>query len=432
MNEIEREISAQITALSAQACVWVAFSGGLDSTVLLHALSVLGVKCHAVHVNHGLSINADNWQRQCSVFASQREIAFTAVKVIVLAEGCGIEEAARVARYNAIENLLAPSDVLLTGHHRDDQIETFFLRLMRGAGLRGLGAMRRTRSLSQAILVRPLLNISRQSLHEYALQQGLTWIEDESNLDTHYDRNLLRQTFVPQLKARWPQVEKNVETTVQHLQAAEDLLQEYAAADLALCESRQERLGSSIALNPMQTFSKERSSHILRSWLASLGYKLPDTARMVELHKLIAAKDDAAPLLNIGNYSLCRFQQRLYCLPRTAIETECTPHTWNPIEPLHAADGSELRFTAASDNMPVFEVAYRQGGERCKPVGRGHSQTLKKLLQEYGLEPWLRAKVPLIYYQGNLIAVGDLWLCEAGEVVEGHFEWGYFERSYSE
>lgn len=427
MNDIEKQISTQLTTLSPLGAVWVAYSGGLDSTVLLHALTILGVQCKAIHINHGLSINADIWQRQCSVFAAAREVPFTAIKVDVAVEGNGVEAAARSARYAAIAQNLAAGDVLLTGHHRDDQIETFFLRLLRGAGLRGLGAMRPTRSLGEAMLARPILSVSRQALYEYAQQHELTWVEDESNLNTQYDRNLLRHTFVPQLKARWPQAEKTLQNTVQHLQAAEDLLQEYGSNDLALCDLKKEKLGHSIALEPLQAFSPTRTAHVLRCWITGLGHRLPDTARMTELEKLIAAKDDASPLLNVDTYSLCRFQQRLYCLPRAVLESKPSAAMWNSIEPLQAEDGSELRFISTGAQVPLFKVTYRQGGERCKPIGRSHSQALKKLFQERNIEPWLRAKVPLIYYGDALVAVGDYWLCETGSgtVISGTFEWHF-------
>lgn len=436
MSTVEDQILKVVSSLPQNVRLWVGFSGGLDSTVLLHALAKMNILCTALHVNHGLSINADIWQHQCRQFAQQREVPFECFSVTVEAQGQGMEAAARSARYDVVESKLGVGDVFLTGHHRDDQVETFFLRLMRGAGLRGLCAMRQERRLGRGRLVRPLLGLSKVQLQQYAREQALSWVEDESNQDTLFDRNYLRHSVMPLLATRWSQAHSATLSAVEHLQAAEDLLEEYGALDLKACNPQSEKWGWSIELGPMEGWSQRRVNHVVRHWLLSNGYKTPDAAQMVEVQKVIAARQDAKPMLHLGGsasaggageYSLARFKTRLYCLPSGKAPQPIAAGSeivWNPRNPLRFNDGSELR--CRGSNLPSqLHVKSRCGGERCKPQGRQHSQSLKKLFQEYDVPPWFRDRAPLIYSDNELVAVADFWLCQRSEggVLACQFQW---------
>lgn len=406
---------------------YVGFSGGLDSTVLLHALCSLQlpVAIQALHVNHQISPHANTWQMQCEAFCQSLNIAFVVEKVIVKNSGRGIEDAARTARYAVFDKYLSANDVLLTAHHADDQTETLLLRLMRGTGPRGLAAMAKTRALGDGILHRPLLHFSRAELEAYAQLHQLAWVDDESNSDTHYDRNFLRAHIMPLLQSRWPQFKQKWQQTTELCAHNEELLAEIAVQDLAALELREARLGSSILLVEFLSLSKVRQQNVLRYWLRLKGFTIPEQQHWQQLYQqLDNPRADSEMDVSWGNVSLRSYQQRLYGLPldfftqRTSLQTttfllhECSRKILLPWGCLTLdLVGSHAGFHRIKNLPSELRVAYREGGERCRPAGRHHSQTLKRLLQEYGVEPWLRDKIPLVYCGDELIAVGDLWVC---------------------
>ncbi len=388
---------------------WVGFSGGLDSTVLLHSLAELKlpIALRALHINHQISPNALSWQHQCAQFCQQMGVPFFAEKVQVESTGKGIEDAARAARYQIFEQYVGADDCLFTGHHSNDQVETLLLRLMRGTGLRGLAAIAGERFLySNGKLVRPLLHFSRAELEAYARAQKLCWVEDESNQDDHYDRNFLRNQVIPLLQARWPAFMRKWQQTADLCARQEGLLEEFAHLDLQQAGPCKERVGQSIDLLWVKSLSSARRQNLLRYWLRQMGCDLPEIAHLQQLeHQLFNARVDASIEVSWGGYSLRPYQTRLFLvpciLPLMALE----------LVPLLAAENnSSTQFLRA--NLPDLHIRYRSGGERCKPAHRQHSQTLKKLLQEYLLEPWLRNSVPLLFSGDQLVAVGDLWICE--------------------
>lgn len=391
---------------------WIGFSGGLDSTVLLHALAQLNlpVTLCALHINHQISPNANFWQQQCEQLCKQLTISFHAENVSVKNTGKGIEDAARVARYRVFEQYVGVNDYLFTAHHGNDQAETLLLRLMRGTGPRGLAAIAAERRLnSGGRLIRPLLHFSRAELEHYAHAHQLHWIDDESNGDDHYDRNFLRNQVMPLLQARWPVFIRKWQQTADLCAQQESLLQEFAQQDLEKSCPRAERVGQSVDLVWLKSLSVARRQNLLRYWLRSLHCELPEIMHWQQLEdQLFNARIDANVNVSWGKYSLQPYQDRLFLLP-----------TELPVLQLQMADvtATEIK-TGTTDAkylraaLPDLDIRYRTGGERCRPAGRNHSQTLKKLLQEYRLEPWLRDAVPLVYSEGDLVAVGDLWICE--------------------
>lgn len=407
---------------------WIALSGGLDSMVLLHAMASLklAMPVMAVHVNHQISSNADSWQQHCALFCESLQIPFYAEKVAVIRAGRGLEDAAREARLGVFERNLQPGDVLLTAHHADDQAETLFLRLMRGAGPRGLAAMARLRALGAGQLCRPLLAFSRAELRAYAEAQHLSWVEDESNLDSQYDRNFIRHKAVPILQERWPQLSRRLQQTAELCALSEELLTELAAEDLAAADVRAERAGQSMSLAVLQQWSIARRHNLLRHWLREQGLDLPEQSHLAQFEQqIMAGREDAEVNLTWGKLALHRYRERLYLLPRSndAVEAQ-EPCRFGllkvPCQISLGQAGSLIfeYFNQVPDgsclqvNLPSLSLRWRKGGERCQPAGRSHSQTLKKLLQEYGLEPWWRDQLPLVFSGDTLVAAGDLWICK--------------------
>ena len=220
-------------------CLWIGISGGIDSIVLLHwaiknrsQLGNNGIELRAVHVNHQISSNSQKWQQHVEMVCAKWDVSLSVQSVTVDIIGQGLEQAARTARYKVFDQLLGEGDVLALAHHQEDQAETFLLRLLRGAGIHGLGAIPDNRPLGSANLWRPLLTIPKQLIIDYAKCNKLAWVEDESNRDIQYDRNFLRQKLLPLLRERWPQASKKIAQASEHAREAQALLDEYAAHDL--------------------------------------------------------------------------------------------------------------------------------------------------------------------------------------------------------
>lgn len=402
----------------AMACEWVvAFSGGLDSTVLLHLLAQLPLpqSVRAVHINHQLSPNASVWADHCRQFAASLNMPLSVYPVSVNSAGHGLEQAAREARYQILKTHLSPGALLLTAHHLQDQTETLLQRLARGSGWQGLSAMTPLRRLGAGWLGRPLLKFERSELLAYAQHHGLSWVEDESNQSEHFDRNYLRRTVIPMFTQRWPQFDQSVARCAGLLQEADQLLQAYAEEDLAMVDVRAERVGYSCSLEPFSVWSNARRNHVMRTLVLKLGYQTPSQRQLDLLWQVLQAAADRQPRLRWGELEVRRFQQRVYFLPAQfdQVTARGGSNLWDLSNPVTLPDGSCLRATINEQGLRAdraYKVTRRSGAQRSHPHGRQHSQTLKKLLQTHGLEPWLRDRVPLIFDGPHLAAVGDLWV----------------------
>jgi tRNA(Ile)-lysidine synthase len=422
-----------ISTLPASSRYWVAYSGGMDSQVLLHALSVLtprlDVSLQAIHVHHGLQDEADQWSEQCATFCRERQIPFSIVAVgAAPAKGESPEAAARDARYRALSEQMETGDMLFTAHHQDDQAETVLLQLLRGSGPSGLAAMTGLMEFAPGYLARPLLEFSRDQLAAYAREQGLTWVEDASNRDTAFDRNFLRQRVMPVLKERWPALGRTFSRSARHCGEAQQLI------DAAAQETLRGLLdgdGGSLDISGLATFSPARGRALLRAWIRSQGYTLPDTARLDRvLAEVVPAGEDRNPMIHWPGVELRRFRGRLYLRSPQPDLDPALILDWDGKSPLELPAGlgrlhPERGLGGISSKQwaagPI-QIRFRIGGERCRPEGRGKSKELKKLLQEFDIPPWERERIPLITIDSRLAAVGDLLLCEpftAGEGEQG-------------
>ena len=392
----------------------IAYSGGLDSHVLLHLLASLRGQLDipellAVHVNHQLQPQADGWQQHCADVCAGLDIPQAAHKVSVPA-GASVEQAARQQRYQVFESLLQPGDVLMMAHHADDQAETLLYRLCRGAGVTGLAGMPASRALGQGQLLRPLLAETRQQLEAYAQQHGLVWVDDPSNQDVSFDRNYLRQQVLPLLTARWPQAVKTLQRASSHLAQTQHLLAELAALDLAAAETGCDgeqwlNLGSISALSPA------RQSNLLRHWLQDFSVVL-SSYQQAQLEQQLQAQADACPALVVGEFCLRRYRQRLY-LTSARLPEPFRPFNWRTTS---ACDVPGFGTLVVSRPVDIeLQVRPRSGGELIQLAGEPHHRRLKTLLQTSAVPPWRRASLPLIYYQEQLLAVAPCWRCQAAD-----------------
>ncbi|OZI14230.1 tRNA lysidine(34) synthetase TilS [Sodalis-like symbiont of Philaenus spumarius] len=314
VQALRRHVAARVAPYRA---LLLAFSGGLDSTVLLDALAALcdgdgAPTLRAVHVHHALSRHADEWVAHCAQECRRRDVAFTTVHVVVDATSEGIEAVARGARYGALAAALTQDEVLLTAQHQDDQAETLLLALKRGSGPAGLAAMAADAPYLGHRLVRPLLDFSRGKLEAYAQACGLHWIEDDSNTDLRFDRNFLRLRILPPLRQRWPQFANAVTRSAQLCAEQEQLLDELLAETLADVIAPD----GSLRLTALTTMSESKRAALLRRWLASLGVRMPARAQLVHLWQEVAlSRRDAVAQLKLDGRLVRRFRDRLYVVP---------------------------------------------------------------------------------------------------------------------
>lgn len=396
----------------------VGLSGGVDSVVLLHALKSLATSTPitAIHVNHGLSPNAAQWQSHCESLCQQWDIPLKIENVDVENQGKGLEDAARNVRYQVLSKHMNQGDVLLLGHHQDDQAETLLFRLMRGAGPYGLSAMDECRAFSKGYIARPFLSTSKTDLVDYAQQHDLNWIEDESNQSTDFDRNYLRNEVMPLLETRWPNFAKRWQQTAVACQQADQMSHDLSLLDMDRCDEQRERWGYSLCFASLALLPRYRRHNLLRNWVRSRGFAIMEFKHLQEAEKQFFQAAVSGAEVAWSGTALRLYGDRLFLTGISRVEWPQESIDWSPTETLTLPDGSIISGKPAGKGAGLktnkqYQIRWREGGERCQPVERARSQTLKKLLQEYGLEPWMRDRVPLIYCGEELAAVGDLWVC---------------------
>lgn len=435
--------SARTHATSSPMSVAVAYSGGLDSAVLL-ALVVAYARSrslivHAFHVHHGISVNADAWVAHCEQFCDQLGVPLQVRRVVLDSNGRGIEEAARIARYAALGEMAAISkiDLLLSAHHQDDQAETVLLQLLRGAGMPGLSGMPvlqvRPDLMGCTIpMARPLLGISRTELETLARKSGLKHVEDESNTELRYRRNALRHAVLPALGNQFPGWREAIGRTARHAQAAQSLLDDLARIDLQSCGTRSadpadKPLGLSretmpaLALNGLRQLSGERCSNLLRFWLASQQVRLPAALRMEQIcRQMLDAAPDQHPFFDLGVVTLRRISGRLVLLPRSGdVPIDRIDLRWQGEAVIELPQWhGRLRFSPslgaaiAEDKLraSLLSLGPREGRERLKLAPDRPSRSLKNLYQESAIPAWRRPWLPLLQMDGELLMAAGLGL----------------------
>ena len=434
-NHVNSFLKQTLDANYKSASRWiVGFSGGVDSCVLLHLLAALRleypkIEIVALHINHQINPDSQHWQEKCQAIAQALSVPFISHTVNVDNQNNrGLEDAARQARYQAFEQTLKPGDVLFLAHHQDDQAETLLFRLLRGAGPTGLAAMLPVSCDRNYLLARPLLAVGRDEILQYAEANKLTWVDDPSNEETRFDRNYLRHEVMAKIRSRWPQASANIARSAQLIQQANQLLElSYQPIYANICESEQHTLD----LAQLNLLDEHAQKYILRMWINKNGTPYPSEIMLDRIVKeVIHAKIDAQPVVQFGQWQVRRYDGRLYLMGRLADFNNNKVMSWSMSEELKIAGlgmlcakekrGEGLRL--ASQGRQV-KVKFRAGGETCRPHGKGKSQSLKKLMQEYRILPWLRDRTPLVYYDEELVAVIGGWICEGYQVAED--EMGY-------
>ena len=398
----------------------VALSGGLDSTVLAHALAATrerhGRALLAIHVDHRLHPESGRWSGYCRDLAGRLGIEFVAETVSVdTGSGSGLEAAAREARYAALARHVRVTDWLLSAHHRNDQAETLLLNLMRGSGPAGLAGIGGLNPLGAGWLARPLIDVPREDLEAYAAAERLRWLDDPSNEDLRFDRNYLRHEVLPAMERRWPGVIERIARSADLAGEAASMLDDLAAIDLQGAGNRATR----IEVAGVLSLPAARQRNLLRYAIRHAGLPLPGAARLATvIDSVLHAREDAQPLVAWHGAELRRYRGRLYLLP--PLDPAAGPQAAQPLAgapvdlgpgmgALRLGPGSPRGLSDATVGRGL-SVRTRAGGEEIKPAGQKHTRKLKKLLQDAGVVPWMRDRLPLVYAGERLVAVADLWV----------------------
>lgn len=424
-----KELSQHTTIAGSPGRYIIALSGGLDSSVLAHALATSkdlhGKKLLAVHVDHQLSQDSGSWVAHCENLAASLDIEFSSVRVSVeRAAAFGPEAAARTARYAAFAEIVESNDWLLSAHHRDDQAETLLLNLLRGSGPAGIAGIPPLRRFHTGWLVRPLLDVSRTDLLDYAESIDLSWIEDPSNEERAFDRNFLRHRVLPAMLDRWPDAGQRLARSAQLARDAAGLLEQLADHDLQAVASSELRL----SVNELRALSVSRQRNVLRRAIQRAGMPpIPASTLHSMVTDLIPARADALPCVCWGGVELRRYRDTLYLLdglPQAQIEVATVSNAADiPLGPKMGV------LTLSRDGRPGLSPALvargltlgtRKGGEEIKPIGHRHTRKLKKLLQEESIVPWMREQLPLLMLGQQLLAVGDIWIAAEATVENGY------------
>lgn len=416
-----QDFCQHLTSLTPTKKFCLAFSGGLDSTVLLHLLTAykqshLGISFRAIHINHGLSINADQWEQTCQKACATLHIPFES-KRIQIHKGAqeSLEALAREQRYRVLQELIKEDEVLLTAHHQNDQAETLLLQLFRGCGPNGLAAMPEISGFGKSRLLRPLLSYSKEAITSFAMQHNLVWLDDESNQNTNFDRNFIRHELMPLIKKHWPGVVSNIARTTRHCAAAKQFITENIQK---IYDEIYDAATKSLVIGPLLQHDTVTQTYVIRHWLQQQQYSVPNTKKLMTIIKQLHCPPDAMPLIHWKDVEVRRYNQFLYALPNLKSHDASTVIPWDLTTDLHLPCGtilSTVNLTAQGlelSNLANVTIRFRQGGERCKLINRNHTHALKKLLQDWRVPPWMRDRIPLLYSDNELKAVIGYAICQ--------------------
>jgi tRNA(Ile)-lysidine synthase len=413
----KRVAEVLLTHVKPQDRAVIGLSGGLDSVVLFDIVATLAgldaFQLSAVHVNHQISPNASTWAQFVVKLCDERGIPCNVV-IVDVNRGCGSVESA--ARYRAFAQQKA--DVLLLAHHLDDQIETMMLRLLRGAGVKGLSAMQQGRSdafdaQSNYKILRPMLSATRHEIEDYAAERGLHWIEDESNSDTRYDRNFLRWRIFPELEKQFPEYREILFRANEHLTEAATLLEDLAQIDIGNIDTQ-----TPLSIELLRGLSSARAKNVLRYYLAQHNISYPSAARLEEtLRQLLSARGDAQLRVCLGAWELRRFKSNIWLVKKPSqlklpLRVQWQGQRHIDLDALGGAISLQethgCGISLAKLKQAEVTIRLRTPGLKIRPDVNRPRRTLKNLLQEAALPPWMRDRLPLMFCAETLVWVPNI------------------------
>jgi tRNA(Ile)-lysidine synthase len=371
----------------------IAYSGGADSTALLHLFSQ-SKNVRAIHINHGLQDEADAWQNHCQTSCKKLGIELI-IENAILKDAS--ENSCRKARYGFFKKHLKPNEILLTAHHTQDQAETVLLKLLRGTGISGLTGMDKLRKFSNGFMARPLLVYSPRQLKDYLNVNNISWIEDASNKDNSYRRNYIRNEILPALQLHFPQAIENMARTADNTKQSLELLN-------YLCDFQ----GAELAIAKLKQLPNNLQSSLVYHWLSQKNMPLPDTKALHQItNDFIHASQDKNPHYQNNYYQLFRSQGAIYCIQNFGIIDSETTFQWNTNQPFQFPNGcGTLTYSGLIDLD--LQIKFNQKGQKLKLPNRS-TKTVKNLFQEHSIHQWDKLNTPFIYKNNELISLGYSW-----------------------
>lgn len=395
------------TPINASPLLVIAYSGGVDSSLLLHAAyqfrAKTSISVHALHVHHALSKNADAWAKHCEYESNKLNIPFTLRRVIVNAGARkSVEAEARNARYEALHSFChANNGVLCLGQHAEDQLETILLQLKRGAGPQGLSGMGAVQWRNGILSLRPMLALSKQDIVDTATKLQLQWVNDESNHDSSYDRNFLRNEILPALTARWPQLTKTASRSAQLCADQNQLVTEQAGIFLSECLVNESQMSGKSVLSLTERWQRE----VIRQWFIQRSTLLPSQAQLHQIQLMLYAKQDATPEVTFAWGKLARYNNDIYWVEK------CN----EPIPDLMSAPcnttinlpwlATNIYVTSDLPDMDSVTIRTKVTGLRVTPQHANVSKLLKDWFKQWKVPVWQRTGVPIFYLHDKAIAL---------------------------
>ncbi len=419
----------ELVKLASGKRVWIAYSGGVDSHVLLHLLAKSNhpqlTNLAAIHVDHGLNHDSPRWAQHCADSAADLKVDFISIKANVCnIESVGMEAAAREARYRALQQALTQNDILLTAQHQEDQAETLLLQLFRGAGPKGLSAMASHFMLGETETIRPLLNVSQTDILNYAQKHQLQWIDDPSNIETRWNRNYIRHKLWPDIIERWPSAAQTISRSAEHCAETSELLDGLAEQDLALLNI--DKTSVSLPIEALLALSPARCRNVLRHFFLWNKYLLPSRVNLQRIiDEVCLAKQDANPLVSWSGVEIRRYQGQLYVMSPLPSYNHKQTINIDSFQDIKLEDGQIIEWYKAEGKGLKLSISaeitlrFRQGGEKIKPQGEPHHKSLKHLFQQWSIPPWQRDRIPLIFCDDKLVAVVGYCIDDLYSVSDG-------------
>jgi len=432
-TELTQTLLQKPLSLSQQQSIWVGFSGGMDSTVLLFLLHRVIEKMNqsnphrlvlkALHIHHGISKYADNWVDFCQSMCQKLQIDCQVRYTRDLYPNLVIqsEEEARNARYQIFQQSIAPDNVLCLAHHQTDQAETLLFRLFRGGGLHGISAIPKRRDFHQAVILRPLLGISRENLQLYAHQQNLKWIEDPSNHSILYARNYIRHELLPKIEKRWPKLQQKLSDSIGLFQQQAKLLDELAEIDYQAISTHE----GFVTLEKFRGLSVQRQHNFLAWWLRIHGLQVPSQKRIQSFaDSLNQCSLDRQFEQKIENYKMLQWKNTVFLIAEDFFKQDAAIFTdvfWQWLESDYLKEENPFvldlnshcqiivkRQLGKGINSQYLKQSKIQWGVPQNSfylAGHQHSKKIKHIFQEHQIPSWLRANWPALIYQGELVAL---------------------------
>ncbi|MDG2061184.1 MAG: tRNA lysidine(34) synthetase TilS [SAR86 cluster bacterium] len=411
--------------------IGVAFSGGLDSHVLLDLItkSVNKSSIYALHVNHKVSNSSDLWEKHCAEIADDLGVHFISWQIPSKLNEHLNEESLRDKRYAFLCDWAESRDVICTAHHQDDQSETILFRLIRGSGINGMKGIPKKTIYKNKSILRPLLGVTKENIKKYAIQNKLNWVEDDTNLDLRFDRNFIRKKILPIVEERWPSYQDSFKRFSERARDTQEILNDIADQDIQM--TQEDKLAK-LSISKLKKLNKSRMRNLLHRWVWLITQKYVESKIINKIcENIILSGDNISSEVSIGKINqrnsieVRKYDGYLHAIRYQNIQvSKHDTYLWDLLSPLKFPTGELTGIRQKGDGIKYdkklkVEVKIRKGGEIIRPFGRNCSKSLKSLFQEKRTPPWERNRLPLIYLDGQLAAIANLWIDEKFYVEKG-------------